>query len=240
MPVASCNYACRALNELKTRAPDEWKNIVASNPGFFAQWTTGADIEPGMPADIQTDIATGVHESVHRVTGDTSAFPLIGGGSIPVREAGWHMVAPRILVGPSFPADDIYAMTYLSTGDGHASASDYFNSLLDELNAYTHDLHVALEVEALHGKNAISERDGLAAMLAFVGIYLSRHPLSPTESAAIVPVIKTLWAQAETVWAASAAKAADLGQIPQTYLDKLRAPAVASAMARVLGRPSTV
>ena len=56
---------------------------------------------------------------------------------------------------------------------GGASSADDFRFLLDELNAYSHDLHSAVKLVPLRRQGReVGHRDGLAALMSFVMAYV--------------------------------------------------------------------
>ena len=118
--------------------------------------------------------------------------------------------APSLIAG-KFKAND-FVTTYLRPGS--ASSSTDFLYLLDELNAYTHDLNTAIALSRSRapveqGADEIDHRDGLAALMAFVALYVERAEESEpaTWSGLLQPrVAKTvseLWGRAEKVMASS-------------------------------------
>ena len=116
-----------------------------------------------------------MHESVHYITAETDAFPLLGGGQLKRPHEVSAFFAPSLIAG-KFKAND-FVTTYLRPGS--ASSSSDFLYLLDELNAYTHDLNTAVTLSRSHAsasKRAIQvdHRDGLAALMAFVALYVER------------------------------------------------------------------
>jgi hypothetical protein len=95
-------------------------------------------------------------------------------------------------------------------GPNGASSKDDFMYLLDELNAYSHDLDAAVALVSLQRHDReVDHRDGLAALMTFVMRYVDtaqkaqpatwqglQHP-EPKKT------IQTLWSQAETTLASS-------------------------------------
>ena len=82
--------------------------------------------------DVQLGLSTAVHESVHILTEQLDAYPLIGGGSVPRQHAVSRFFPPREIAS-KFKSDDSYVQTYLRPGA--ASSADDLLYLLDELNA---------------------------------------------------------------------------------------------------------
>jgi hypothetical protein len=157
--------------------------------------------------NVHLGLATAVHESVHMLTEEKDAYPLISGGSAKrVRDtARFH--APREIAG-RFDQRDMYVQTYLRRGA--ASSADDFTYLLDELNAYSHDLNSAVKLLSLHtGSAYVDHRAGLAALMSFVMAYAdgAKARRASTWQGLQRPEVKqlvgTLWTQAETVLAGS-------------------------------------
>ena len=110
-------------------------------------------------ADAQFDLSTAVHESAHFIASETDMFPLVGGGAIerPHEVSAFY---PPAAIADRFKHDD-FAAIYLR--GGKASSSGDFLYLLDELNAYSHDLATAVDLRALTAPDeAVDHRDGCA------------------------------------------------------------------------------
>ncbi len=158
--------------------------------------------------DVVLGLATAVHESVHLLTSERNAYPLIDGGAAHRPSESLRFFAPRDIAG-KFDSRDVYVQTYLKRGA--ASSSDDFRFLLDELNAYTHDLNSAVSLQPLrrpeHGE--VGHRDGLASLMSFVMSYAdtARQSVPATwenlQRAETKQTLQTLWTQAENVLASS-------------------------------------
>jgi hypothetical protein len=158
--------------------------------------------------DVILGLATAVHESVHLLTSEKSAYPLIDGGLAKRPAEDLRFFPPRDLA-RKFDARDAYVQTYLKRGA--ASSSDDFRFLLDELNAYSHDLASAVNLISLrrpeHGE--VGHRDGLAALMSFVTSYVdaARQSAPATWESLQRPEVRstmqTLWMQAEKALASS-------------------------------------
>ena len=153
--------------------------------------------------NIQLGLATAVHESVHMLTEQKDAYPLIAGGSVNLVHQVSRFSPPREIA-RKFDQGDIYVQTYLRRGS--ASSADDLAYLLDELNAYSHDLNSAIKLVALHkGGGQVDHRAGLAALMSFTMGYVdaARQRKSPTWQGLRRPEVKqlmqALWSQAETV-----------------------------------------
>ncbi|MCU0347344.1 MAG: hypothetical protein MUC59_10390, partial [Saprospiraceae bacterium] len=73
-------------------------------------------------------------------------YPLIGGGHLPTIAADPGLYPPSSLAG-RFDRQSPFVSTYLH--QGNATSSEEFGFLLDELNAYSHDLHAAVGLQPL-------------------------------------------------------------------------------------------
>src|SRR3954451_20128739 len=160
-PLAAAAADCRptAIEQLRAAAPEGFGIYQRiQDKKFFAGW-----INCGEP---QFALPTAVHESVHYITAETDAFPLTGGGQLKRAHEVSAFFAPSLIAGKFKPND--FVTTYLRPGS--ASSSTDFLYLLDELNAYTHDLNTAVNLNARvanQGDTQVDHRDGLAALMAF-------------------------------------------------------------------------
>lgn len=158
--------------------------------------------------DVVLGLSTAVHESVHLLTSEKDAYPLIDGGLAKRPSESLRFFPPRQIAG-KFDARDSYVQTYLRPGA--ASSSDDFRFLLDELNAYSHDLNSSVRLASLrrpeHGE--VGHRDGLAALMAFATSYVNtaRQSVPATwenlQRPEVKETVRTLWTQAEQALAAS-------------------------------------
>jgi hypothetical protein len=158
--------------------------------------------------DVVLGLSTAVHESVHLLTSEKDAYPLVDGGLAKRPSESLRFFPPRE-VARKFDGRDAYVQTYLRRGA--ASSADDFRFLLDELNAYTHDLSSSVRLVSLrrpeHGE--VGHRDGLAALMSFVMSYAdtARQSVPGTWESLQRPetkeTVRTLWIQAETALAAS-------------------------------------
>jgi hypothetical protein len=195
---------CRtaAIARLRAAAPEGFAIYQKTrDKAFFLNWISCDEAQFGLP--------TAVHESVHYVTAETDAFPLLGGGQLKRPHEVSAFVAPSRIAG-KFKASD-FVTTYLRPGA--ASSAGDFLYLLDELNAYTHDLASAVSLSrariATEEGDQVDHRDGLAALMAFVALYAERaeqnepatwHGLTEPR---VAKAVSTLWGQAEKVMASS-------------------------------------
>lgn len=224
---------CRqnGLEHLRTSSPDGFAIYrQISQPSFFKNWISCDD--------AQFDLATAVHESTHFITAETDAFPLVGGGSIQRP----HQVSdffPPFHIASKFKSDDFVA-TYLRRG--RASSSTDFLYLLDELNAYSHDLNAAVDLKDLNDPDeAVDHRDGLAALMAFLAVYAKTaqedEPAtwSALQEPQVAETISSIWERAERVMASSCG-IPQYGTEDRTYIRRYCAAPTRSALETVLGR----
>src|ERR1043165_9261 len=175
MPLAAGPHSakaadCRAgaIERLRTSAPEGFAIYQKiKDKAFFLNWIACDEAQLGLP--------TAVHESVHYITAEIDAFPLVHGGQVKRPHDVSAFFAPSLIAG-KFKAGD-FVTTYLKPGSA-SSASDFLY-LLDELNAYTHDLNTAVELNRSRGgvedgALEVDHRDGLAALMAFVALYVER------------------------------------------------------------------
>lgn len=223
----------QALRDLKRLAPQGHAVYEAiSDKRHFLRFLTCDDVVLGL--------ATAVHESVHLLTSDKDAYPLIGGGVAERPSESLRFYAPREIA-RRFDGGNMYVQTYLKRGA--ASSSDDFRFLLDELNAYSHDLATSVKLVPLqraeHGQ--VGHRDGLAALMTFVMSYVdtARQSVPGTwanlQRPEVSKTVQTLWAQAETALAASCAVPA-FGQDDRKSIAFLADPGNGAGLAEILGR----
>jgi hypothetical protein len=194
---------CRpgAIERLRASAPEGFAIYQAiKDKTFFLGWISCGEAQLGLP--------TAVHESVHYITAELDAFPLVQGGQLKRPHEVSAFFAPQLIAG-KFKAND-FVTTYLRPGS--ASSSTDFLYLLDELNAYTHDLNTAVNLSRSRGiehGDEVDHRDGLAALMAFVALYAERAEQSEpaTWSGLLQPraakTVSELWGRAEKVMASS-------------------------------------
>lgn len=194
---ADCRPA--AIERLRAAAPEGFAVYQAvKDKKFFLGWISCDEAQFGLP--------TAVHESLHYITAETDAFPLVHGGQLkrPHQVSGFF--APSLIAG-KFKAND-FVTTYLRPGS--ASSSSDFLYLLDELNAYTHDLNAAVNLaRTVEPGDQTDHRDGLAALMAFVALYVERAEQSEPATWSglreppVAKAVSELWGRAEKVMASS-------------------------------------
>ena len=157
--------------------------------------------------DVQLGLSTAVHEGTHILTTQIDAYPLISGKTVP-RVADSRAFFPPSRLAGRYRRDNSFVSTYL--GPGAATSAEEFGFLLDELNAYSHDLNTSVKIAKLGSSDReVYYRDGLAALMSFVAVYVNEAKENVPETWAALrqrrvrSVVKTLWAQAETVMASS-------------------------------------
>lgn len=225
---------CRpqALRDLRRLSPQGHAIYAALvDKGHFLRFLTCDDVVLGL--------ATAVHESVHMLTAERDAYPLIEGGAVRRPPEGLRFFPPRDIA-RKFDRRDIYVQTYLRRGA--ASSADDFRFLLDELNAYSHDLNSAVKLAPLQRADTeAGHRDGLAALMAFVVSYTdtARRSVPRTWEGLQRPkmkkVVRTLWTQAETVLASSCGTPA-IGFDDRKYIAFICDRSNGDGLAGLLGR----
>lgn len=209
LAAGSCSVAeagdCRpvALGALQAAAPEGFAIYQkVRDKKFFLHWISCGEKGLGL--------STAVHESVHYLASENDAFPLIQGGQLKRPHEVTAFFAPAKIAG-KFKTND-FVTTYLRPGQ--ASSSTDFLYLLDELNAYTHDLNTAVNLSRapIAGERAdeeVDHRDGLAALMAFAALYVEQaadsEPAtwSGLQQPRVARTISELWGQAEKVMASS-------------------------------------
>jgi hypothetical protein len=176
------------------------------------------------------------------LTEGRDAFLLIDGGEVRRPHEVSRFFAPKEIA-KKFDSKDPYVQTYLRPGA--ASSADDFMYLLDELNAYSHDLHSAVRLISLQRRDRQADhRDGLAALMMFVMSYVdtAEKAKPKTWEGLMRPeprrVVQTLWAQAETTLASSCG-IPDFGAKDRKYVAFMSDSKNSSALARLLGRAPT-
>ena len=233
MTGADCRQA--ALAELQAASPDGFAIYgQISQPDFFVGWLRCDD--------AQFDLSTAVHESTHFITSETDAFPLVGGGAV-ARPHAVSAFFPPYRIARRFETDGFVSI-YLRRG--RASSSTDFLYLLDELNAYSHDLETAVDLKDLQKNDeAVDHRDGLAAMMAFVAVYAEAakagmagreaQTWSGLHEPQVAATIADLWSRAERVMASSCG-IPNFGRADTSYIRQVCAAPARSALASILGR----
>jgi hypothetical protein len=208
MPLAAGSAAAsecqhKAIERLRTSAPEGFAIYqTIKDKKFFLTWISCEEAQLGLP--------TAVHESVHYITAETDAFPLVHGGQVKRPHEVSAFFAPSLIAGKLKPSE--FVATYLRPG--RASSSTDFLYLLDELNAYTHDLNTAValsrsQAPVQEGADEVDHRDGLAALMAFVALYVERaedsEPVtwSGLQQPRVAKAVSELWGRAEKVMASS-------------------------------------
>jgi hypothetical protein len=222
-----------ALAALQRAAPDGFRVYAQlERKTDFTQWIDCANVQLGL--------TTAVHEGTHILTDQLGAYPLIGGGTAPRVGASRSLVRPGVVAG-RFPPDSSFVTTYLKPGA--ATSAEEFGYLLDELNAYSHDLDAAVRLRRLASPDYdVFHRDGLSALMAFVAAYVERARMEDAitwqslRDAAVKPSVVALWAQAERVMGASC-RVPRYGDEAPGYLAPVCAANIRHGLGVLLGRP---
>jgi hypothetical protein len=233
LPASATGCQPQALRDLQRLAPEGHAVFEAiSDKSHFLRFLTCDDVVLGL--------ATAVHESVHLLTSEKEAYPLIGGGLAARPSEELRFFAPREIA-RRFDGRNMYVQTYLRRGA--ASSSDDFRFLLDELNAYSHDLATSVRLVALlrpeHGQ--VGHRDGLAALMSFVMSYVDTARESVPQTWAnlqrpeVKATVRTLWAQAEAALAASC-DVPGFGQDDRRHIAFVANPGNGAGLGELLGR----
>jgi hypothetical protein len=230
------NGSCQAqgLRELERLSPQGFAVYRAiDDKKFFTNWIACGT--------AQLSLSTAVHESVHHLTASRNGYFLID-GRVLRRPPALAKLAPPKQISSAFRSD-AYVQTYLRPGAA-TSAVD-FTYLLDELNAYTHDLKVAVDLLPLSkpSDGTISNRDGLGALMSFVMKYADTAKKSNSATWKVLQspeprqTVRTLWAQAEKVMASSCG-IPRFGVNDRHYVGFICNGANGSALQEILGRPA--
>ena len=230
---AAASGACRhaAVEALRTLAPDGFAVYTATkDKEFFFNWIDCDDRAFGLP--------TAVHESVHFITAENDEFPLVDGGAIKRAHAVSSFFAPS-LIARRFKRSD-FVTTYLRPGQ--ASSATDFLYLLDELNAYTHDLNAAVDLQSLRSADEeVDSRDGLAAAMAFVALYAQKAEESEPatwqglQEPQVASTMSQLWGRAEGVMASSCG-IANIGREDKTFIRQFCQAKAQSSLQKILHR----
>jgi len=243
MPLAAGTHSaaqagdCRpgAVERLRAAAPEGFAVYQAiKDKKFFLGWISCDEVLLGLP--------TAVHESVHYITAELDAFPLVHGGQLKRPHEASAFFAPQLIAG-KFKAND-FVTTYLRPGS--ASSSTDFLYLLDELNAYTHDLNTAVDLSRSRGpveegSGQVDHRDGLAALMAFVALYAERAEQSEPATwrgllePRVAKTVSELWGRAEKVMASSCG-IADFGTEDKTLIRQFCQSGPQASLQKILGR----
>jgi len=221
-----------AVEDLRDSAPDGYAVYQqVKDKAFFLNWLSCEDGQFSLP--------TAVHESVHYVTAEEDAFPLVNGGEIKRPHEVSQFFAPSAIA-KKFKSDNDFVATYLKPG--RATSSSDFLYLLDELNAYTHDLNAAIDLKKLRRKDEfVDNRDGLAALMAFVAIYIEKAEASEPatwdglQKPEVAKTVTELWGRAEKVMAASCG-IPRFGMFDKTFIRQYCQPAAQASLQTIIGR----
>jgi hypothetical protein len=189
--------------------------------------------------DRQRGLTTAVHEAVHMLTEQLDAYPLIDGGQVKRIRALEKFAKPGRIAG-QFKASDDFVRTYLLPGG--ASSADDFTYLIDEFNAYVHDLNTAVQTQVLAPKDIrLGHRDGMAALMSFVMAYVNYAEKEDPRTWAglhrpdVKHLVTTLWSEAERTIEASC-KVPRYSVDDTAFLRHICTPSNGRALGHMLGR----
>lgn len=203
-----CLGATGAMASPRTECqPQALRDLQRLAPEGYAVYTAVPDKKHFMffltCDNVQLGLATAVHETVHMLTDVKDGYPLIN-GQVVKRVYEVNKFYPPREIARKFDSRDPYVQTYLKRGA--ASSADEFMYLMDELNAYSHDLNSAVKLVSLNkGGGQADHRAGLAALMSFTMSYVDgaredkRTTWDGLQQARVKNVVETLWTQAETV-----------------------------------------
>ncbi|MCB1510709.1 MAG: hypothetical protein KDJ36_07375 [Hyphomicrobiaceae bacterium] len=222
-----------AIATLKRFSPEGFRVFsVYPDKSDFKRWIECSDVQGGL--------ATAVHETIHAETSRLDGYPLLAGGLARRVAEGSPFYPPRLLRG-MFPADSPFVESYLTTGA--ASSADHFRYLLDEFNAYAHDLNTVVKLDRIRPTGFESgHRDGLAAMMAFVATYaeVARQRFPATwvalKASRTRTTVVALWRQAEETMGRSCHLARYSIEAP-AYLQHVCGKTDKHGIGQLLGRP---
>lgn len=178
--------------------------IYRTGPDFFAskEWWSCPD--------RLTSLTVALHETVHYATTEKKGYPLSDGSFIPESDCADEGLLRPTAILIDYDRSKLNVGTYLVPVAGADSSATKLCVLLDETNAYTHGLRVALAFRSMTAPGQeSSHRDGTVAMMAFLKSYaeaaraghartwqaLNREPLRST--------VRKIWNLAEKTLASS-------------------------------------
>ncbi len=232
-PAAAGDCRPDAIERLRASAPEGFAIYQSiKDKTFFLGWISCDEKQLGLP--------TAVHELVHYITAELDAFPLAHGGQLKRPHEVSAFFAPQLIAG-KFKAND-FVTTYLRPGSA-SSASDFLY-LLDELNAYTHDLNTAVNLSRSRGIEPgadVDHRDGLAALMAFTALYAERAEQSEPATwrglrePRVAKTVSELWGRAEQVMASSCG-IPDFGAQDKSLIRQFCQRGPQASLQKILGR----
>ncbi|WP_079212830.1 hypothetical protein [Brucella pituitosa] len=234
--------ACEAslLATLKKYVPEGFR--IYKQLSDKSQFTTWFQCQDGV-----LDLATAVHESVHVLTEEQNVFPLVSGKTL-ARPLSASAFPPPKRIARELEAllgqKDIFLQTYLGYASDAVSSADDFLYLLDELNAFGHDLNTATKLaDHLSSSNAshVDHRDGLAALMAFVSLYTESIRKNNPETwhgpkgKEVWSVVRILWLQSEEILSRSC-HIPNFGTRAHNYIRVFCNAENSAALSLILGR----
>lgn len=234
------NCEASLLATLKQYVPEGFR--IYRQLSDKSQFTTWFQCQDGV-----LDLATAVHESVHVLTEEQNAFPLVSGKTLARPLSASAFPRPKRIareVEALLGQKDIFLQTYLGSASDAVSSADDFLYLLDELNAFGHDLNTATKLaDRLTSSAAINvdHRDGLAALMAFVSLYTESIRKNNPETwhgpkgKEVWPTVRILWLQSEGILSRSC-PIPNFGTHAQNYIRVFCNAENSAALSQILGR----
>lgn len=187
-----------AVATLRSASPDGYRVYQASRRNSEVRGTFDRHIH----GPLGCDPATAIHEAVH-ILGPSlgDKYYLLNGSTVDAVPESRAFFAPGALY-ERFRGQP-YANDYLSPG-ASSSSKEQLSILFDELNSYTWDAHVTMDLAQAGalGRGETLQIHGMAYMMAFISAYFDRakKDYPRAMSAAVAPetrsTIRALWAQA--------------------------------------------
>jgi hypothetical protein len=240
----SASLAFAGKNDCRQNSITQLKSLSAEGYAVYAAMTDKKFFLSFITCDdLQLGLTTAVHESVHSLTEDRDAYILINGEELPRPHQMARFSRPTV-VAKRFEGSQWRGNTFITTylKVGHATAAEDFTYLLDEMNAYTHDLHAAIALESLRSPDQIVyHRDGLAALMSFVALYVETAEESQPntwnglQSPEVSRTVSTLWTQAEKVMASSCA-VPDFGADDKRFIGQFCREKAQASLSKILHR----
>ena len=217
----------------------EMDRLIAASP--LARWTEAVMRAKGQEKFFRVwldcegkviSIATAVHESHHWLS--EGAYQMAN--HVRIGRVEGIQPRPDQVIGPGlFPEGDGYVETYLKEGKYAATAHEDFDYLLDELNAYSVDIIVSMQLRD-HLEADSSYRDGLAALMSMTMAYVNKVDVATLgQLTRYRRSMEALWSQAEN-HLALACQVKDFAHDDVFYRGFLSNPKNHAGLVKVLGR----
>ena len=169
---------------------------------FFLSWISCDEAQLGLP--------TAVHESVHYITAETDAFPLVHGGQVKRPHEVSAFFAPSLIAGKFKSSDFVDNLPAAGTCQliWRFPLSARRAQCLHARSQYRGQFEPFAQAPFKNG-DEVDHRDGLAALMAFVALYVERaedsEPAtwSGLQQPRVAKTVSELWGGAEKVMASS-------------------------------------